>query len=175
MTIAHRFMEIARQKLDADTYDGIYAAAVAAERRRIEEAPALPADDRVEKPVLSASIEAAINGLPVLADPHVPHIAERMEERADIQVGPNELGELKRMVRDGDRNAKVTKTRFDSVVEAEVCFMGRHFVVIYNKSRDHLITAYLKRSKKAKAKYAGPRKSDWRRAALDEMQEAVNG
>lgn len=172
MTIAHRFMEVARRRLDAETFDSIYAAAVAAERRRVEEAPALSADERVEKPALSASIEADINDLPILPPPHTPHIAERLEERADLQVGPNELGELKRMVRDGDRHAKITKTRMESVQEAEVSFMGRHFVVIYNKSRDTLITAYLKRSKKSKSKYAGPRKSDWKRAALDEMQEA---
>ncbi|MCM8735938.1 hypothetical protein M5E06_17540 [Azospirillum sp. A1-3] len=173
MTIAHRFMEIARRKLDAETYDSIYAAAVAAERRRIEEAPTLPADERVEKPALSASIEAAINDLPA-PPPQASHVAERLEERADIQVGPNELGELKRMVRDGDRNAKITKTRMESIAEAEVSFMGRHFIVVYNKSRDHLITAYLKRSKKSRNKYAGPRKGDWRRDALDQMQEACN-
>jgi hypothetical protein len=163
-------MEVARSKLSELTFDEIYAAAVSAERRAVESAPSLPSEDRVRKPALAAVIQADMQDLPRPEQP--PHVVERLDQRVDLQIGENELGELKRMVRIGDRNSRILRTRLDTVIEAEVAFMGRHFTVIYNRTRDTLVTAFLKRKKKARLK-VGPKKRDWRAEAMAEI-EAVD-
>lgn len=148
MALADRFMEIARSMVPEVLFQRILAAAVAAERRRIEAAPAFRADERLDKPTVVAGIAAGLDGCsPPPVDKAEAHAAQRLRERVDPAFGANELTELQRLVRDGGPHVRIVRTRMEAVRECEVTFRGREFVVIYNASRERLVTAYVRRAK----------------------------
>lgn len=143
------FVQIARSKLSQEEFDDLMSRAVAAERRRIDALPISPVRQHVERPVTAARIEAHLND----SDPppfEAPHIAERLEERLDITIGPSELGALAAFVRSKGPNVKAFRTEMSKVVHYEVNWFGKHFVVVYNESRQTLITAFPKVKRKPK-------------------------
>lgn len=146
MAIAEFFIQIARDKLDPAVFADIQAKAVAAERRRVEAQPTLPAVLQVDRPNMAARVEAHLRGLP--KPKLVPHPTVRIEERLDIKIGPNDLGELAQVVRAGGPNVKVNKQVMEAVLHCTVDWRGKHFTVLFSKSRDQIITAYPYRKQK---------------------------
>jgi hypothetical protein len=174
MSIPHKFLDVARDMLPKEQFDAIYAKAVAAERKAVLSAPSVPPEDRVEKPRLATIVNNHVTGEKVKPAPAVHHAAERLEERLDLEVGPTELGVLANMIKTKDRNVRIVKQRMDCVLECEVQFMGKHFICIYNASRNSLVTAYPKRKKKhkvLKAKTKPPRQKSWRDEMTDALEE----
>jgi hypothetical protein len=174
MSIAQRFMDIARNKLSPEQFEEIYADAVANERKAVINAPAVSPDQRItEKPHLAAVVNAHLNDLTPPPRLTVPHVAERLEERLDVVVGPNELGVLAQMIQNSDKAVHVVKRRQDTIVECDVAFMGKQFYCIYNMSRRALITAYPKTKKKKKVFKGKTRKVSLRQEVENQLADAV--
>jgi hypothetical protein len=168
MSIASRFIEIARQTLDPILFQELYDQAVAGERKAVEEAPTLPARDQVHKPVLAARIEAELNDLVI--KPHQPHIQTRLEERMELDVGPNDLGQLARLVQAGGSDVKIIKRQMQCILYCEVNWRGKDFVVLYNQSQDRLITAFLKMKKKRSKVFVGKQQPVRKRLRSQEIE-----
>ncbi len=165
MSIPARFMKIARDKLDGAVFDGIYTRAVELERQAMMR----PAGERIEAPLIAVRLAAHLNGEEKPPAPK-PHAAAQIEKRLEIEVGPADLGDLLRMVREGGPNVTITRQSMDLQQELAVNWRGKHFVVIYSKGRDRLITAYPKQKKRPKKVRAG-RPKDWR--AVDVVADAI--
>jgi len=161
MSIPAKFMEVARGRLDRAIYDEIYQRAVGLEhKRQIRPTTA----DPVDKPALASRIEAHLNG--ETRPPEASHIQGRIERRLEIDVTLADLGELLRVAQAGGPNVQVVKQVMDLVQECVVNWRGKHFVVVYNKSRGKLITAFAKQRKSNKKLRAG-RPKDWRSDTVD--------
>src|SRR6266446_9155229 len=120
MSIPGRFMEIARDKLDREVFDSIYARAVELER----EAMMRPAGGRIENPIVAKELAAHLNGEKRPAA-HKPHAAVQIERRLEIEVGPADLGDLLRIVREGGRNVTITRQSMDLHQELVVNWRGK--------------------------------------------------
>jgi hypothetical protein len=158
MSIPAKFMEIARDRLERTLYDSIYTRAIELERELITK----PIPERVQHPVIAEKIAAHLNGEKSPPPPPKPHVAERIEKRMDIEIGPSDLGDLLRVVRAGGPMISVLRQSMDLVQELEVSWRGKHFVVVYSKSRDKLITAYPKAKKRKPKRVKTGRPKDWR-------------
>jgi len=159
MSIPAKFMEIARGRLDRELFDSIHDRAVELERRD----QMRPAGASVDKPAVANRVAAHLNGEDQPERPE-PHVAARLERRMDIDIGPTDLGCLLRVVNEGGPNVKVVRQFLDLIKEAVVSWRGKHFVVVYSKSRNKLITAYPKSKKRPKQKVRSGRPKDWRAA-----------
>ena len=157
MTIAQRFMDMARSRLPADAFEPIYADAVAAERKAMSKPASVRVEQKVEKPAVAARIEAHLTGKPQPPAPEAPHIAERLEERLDIQADAVALAQIARMIDTNAPGIQFVKRSMQTVAECVVPYGGKHFVVIYNMSARKLITAYPKTKKKPKRMAGRPR------------------
>lgn len=160
-------MEIAKGKLDCETFDAIYARAVELERSEMIK----PTGRRVEHPIVAEKIATHLNDEVQLPTPHRPHAAIQIERRLDIDVGPADLGNLLRVIHDGGPNVSVIRQLMDLQQHLVVNWRGKHFVVIYSKTRDRLITAYPQRKKRPKKKIMVSRPRDWR-GSLSEEDDA---
>lgn len=162
MSIPAKFMEVARGKLDGSVFDEIYQRAVALDRKQQMIAPV---SAPIEKPQVMARVEAHLNGesKPI----EVPHIQERIERRLEIDVTSTDLGDLLRVAKGGGPNVQVVRQVMDLVQECVVNWRGKHFVVIYSKSRDKLITAFPKKKKPPKRMKSG-RPKDWRSSDIED-------
>ena len=168
------FMQIARDKLDAELFADILSRAVKALRRQVEKAPVSSADEKVEKPAVAKRVEAHLNDLPA-PKREPPHAAQRIEERLGMTVGPRELGALANTIKAGGPNVQIVRTEMRAIVQCVVHWQGKHFTAIYDRSRAELITAYPVRKKKAgkRMKIYGPRPQ--RDENLDEDDEIDDG
>lgn len=149
-------MEIAREKLDAETYGAIYARAVVLDRKQ----QAVPLAPAIDKPVVAERLEAHLNG--VEAPQEVSHVQERLQQRMDIEVTTNDLGDLLRVAMKGGPEVQIVGQKMDLVQECIVNWRGKHFVVMFSKSRGKLITAYPHHKRKTGHKMRAGRPRDWR-------------
>lgn len=168
MSISQRFMDMARDRLSKEVFDQIYADAVHNEREAVLVKPVLPAAEQIKKPSAEKIMTAHINNQPIPVP--VPHVVERMEERFDTIIGPNEMGILSRMILNGDSNVHIIKRRFDTILECEISFMGKHFICLYNQSRKSFITVYPKKKRKPKHKVSKP-SDNWRKQIQEELED----
>jgi hypothetical protein len=162
MSVPAKFMAIALDRIDRDLYDEIFKRAVELDHEEQIAASRLrrgSSQDTINKPYLIERIEAHLNDEPQPVE--IPHIKQRMERRLDINVSKSDLGDLARAVKAGGPNVEIIKQTMDLVQECVLNWRGKHFVVIYSKSRDKLITAYPKQ-KKPKKKLPADRPKDWR-------------
>lgn len=93
----------------------------------------------------------------------------------DIIVTAADLGDLLKTALAGGPNVSVVKQTMDLVQECVVNWHGKHFVVVFSKSRGKLITAYAKPAKrKNKLKVGRPatggRLQLWRTAMSEKPQ-----
>src|SRR5215472_6345756 len=162
MSIPARFVEVARGKLEQEVFDEIYARAVDLER---EAAINQPTYKPAGTPALATRVEAHLNDQVVPQAEPIPHIAERLYKRLDIQVEQTDLEELLDVIRLGGPNVKTVRQSMEMTMEAIVQWRGKEFTVLYRKVRDklRLITAY-PRKKKRQGKITAQRgrPKDWR-------------
>lgn len=164
MSIPAKFMEIARGKLDPVLYKEIYDRAIVLDRQQIDNT-SKPKNKPIDNPNVIERIEAHLNG--EKQPTQVPHIKERIERRLEIDITPSDLGELLSVVRAGGVNVQVIRQEMDLMQECVVNWRGKHFIVIYNKSRNKLVTAFAKKTKLPKIKTGRPR--DWQARNIDDQ------
>ena len=187
MTVEKHFLDIASERLAPDTFALLLAAAHA--RTEPQPGAALPKRQRIEKPFLQERIGQALAGTGTASSSQVPdqrerlpqtgsHVAVRLEQRMQIAATPSELGELARLVKHGGINVRTLRTQMQTILHCEVRWRDRDFVVVYNKSRDELITAYAFRptspTKPSKVRFPGEKarvKVSWRDIGMEDDDE----
>jgi hypothetical protein len=147
--LADAFMQIARDLLEPAVFDEI--SQLAAHRVRQRATEDLTGSDRVRfgKRRIAEILSTPNDDDGTFIGDDRPHIVRRMEERFDMTLRGADLAELSALMEAGSPNVDVLRTRFDRVEVCAVRWRGQHFVVVWNRSRNHLITAYPRAKKRS--------------------------
>ncbi len=141
MTLLQAFFDAATKYLAPDAFARILAAAEEIAGPSPIKRISVRKEQRIDKPFLAARIEATLNDVGT-SSPMGAHFSERMDERLGITVGPAELGELAQLVRLGGSDVRILRTQLQTILHCEVQWRGKTFIVVFNRSRNELITAY---------------------------------
>lgn len=149
MSVSSWFMEVARGFLPSDTFAEIHRRAIEKERERIETQRVAPTERPIASPATLALVAAHLANEPRPTKEEIkPHVQERIEERLSLEITQGDLKELLEFVRKGGPNISVVGQKMDLVQELAVNWRGKHFVVVWSKSRNKLITVIPKKKKK---------------------------
>jgi len=164
MSIAEKFMEIARMKLSKQDYDSILSQAIELDMIDVMR----PAQELkpVHNPNVAARINAHFKGEEFKAVAPA-HVETQIKKRIDLDITPADLGELAELLRQNHPSNKLRKQHMRLIQEVEVTWRGKVFIVVWDKSTSHLITAYPNRSREVK-KSRSMRPKEWRVSQNDD-------
>lgn len=127
MQIAKAFMDNAKHYLTTEDFGKIYTHAINEVRKDIISSPPEKKEIKVEeKPVIKSE---------------VPHVIERMNERYDLKVDFSDVNLILNLINNGGSNVKVKKSVINVVQHLHIMYKGQEVNVVYNKTRNKLITA----------------------------------